>query len=1026
MTITSTTSTSDGATATFSIPFPFFSRAHVEVLVDGAAYGGAVTWISDSSISLSPIPASGVKVTRRRVTPDTPAKSTFTNSNIAATGLNANQTQALYHAQEKETDLSRTLRVPHGESGLTLDPAADRAGMIQEYDEGGASRTDRGFDEMVTAAAAVVGAAALAQIAAAGDAEELNVTNAGTEQIGLVEDAGDLILAPETGTLAVAEEAVVGEGGTIEVREEEALDAIDAQATAQVVTIAQAFDARDYPTNGKALSNGLAAVTITAAGTGGTPGTYSWTTTGGSGTNASGYLVIEAGGTISSVVVEERGYDYASAPTIVIAGTPGVTGHTLTPSLVINQPVGSFWRIKVTDGWEVFENVAGTATSRGTYADKPLVDAAAVRVITSSSRNKFNKDGLLSGYALVDGVVAAYPPDGEANPYYATIASQLSNLIPTAGQPAITISGLPANTANGNNYDRPYVWLAADGITVVDTGYLPTAAERITLSNSARAPFFRFVFSQRSGTGLSAADVQVEYGFDATPYTAFVADTVASIGGKLLLPTAVPVVEYVGADEQLFNSAVVVEGHEVYADGRLIAQADSSYILIYVGHLQGLDIAISGLQTPDVSPRYYSFYDAKPSTADPDAALAATISGGSFSTGVAGGVLTVPANALWMALSPRQRNTDAADYANVVVCVGETPGVGPVAYTPRVALIDGVPLAGASGAAAASDYTGTYLGFIGNSNTQTNTGNVEASPSANFEVSSGTRENWPTETLLKMPGAIGYNVAEGGASWGDWDDATHFQMIKNQVTKLIAIADDLGIDFSIIFMGGGTNDDASSRNPPAGYGGLGDVATAAGKAFKFNADGSYTTDLLTSVALESIRLQVLRLRRRFPNAYLVYVTAIQRGDFTPQSSQAWIDAQIEMAGLMGCDVADNFRRSGITHEMNGSTATGSIGGTTLTVAEHLSGLPLRVGHRIKGGTVTSSPSATVITALGTGTGGAGTYTVNNSQTVASATLMFLGGADMPDEDGIHAGTSNSGRRKMAKEPTRMAIARLAV
>lgn len=157
MTITSTTSTSDGVTATFSIPFPFFSRAHVEVLVDGAAYGGAVAWLSDSSISLSPVPASGAKVTRRRVTPDTPARSTFTNSNIASTGLNANQTQDLYLAQEKETALGRAMMAPHGEAGLTMASAAARAGMVQEYDETGASKTVRGFPDIVAQIATLLG-----------------------------------------------------------------------------------------------------------------------------------------------------------------------------------------------------------------------------------------------------------------------------------------------------------------------------------------------------------------------------------------------------------------------------------------------------------------------------------------------------------------------------------------------------------------------------------------------------------------------------------------------------------------------------------------------------------------------------------------------------------------------------------------------------------------------------------------------------------------------------------------------------
>lgn len=149
--------------------------------------------------------------------------------------------------------------------------------------------------------------------------------------------------------------------------------AVTAEGDAQIARIASAVASTDYPSNTKALSNGVASVAITAGGTGGTTGTYTWTTSGGAGTNASGYLTV-VGGAIATIVVQQRGYDYTSAPSIVIAGSHNVTGHTLTPSIATNRPVGSFWRIRVTNGFEVFENVAGVATSRGIYPDQDLVE----------------------------------------------------------------------------------------------------------------------------------------------------------------------------------------------------------------------------------------------------------------------------------------------------------------------------------------------------------------------------------------------------------------------------------------------------------------------------------------------------------------------------------------------------------------------------------------------------------------------------------------------------------------------------
>jgi hypothetical protein len=68
--------------------------------------------------------------------------------------------------------------------------------------------------------------------------------------------------------------------------------------------------------------------------------------------------------------------------------------------------------------------------------------------------------------------------------------------------------------------------------------------------------------------------------------------------------------------------------------------------------------------------------------------------------------------------------------------------------------------------------------------------------------------------------------------------------------------------------------------------------------------------------------------------------------------------------------------------------TGSISGTTLTVASVAYGSVV-VGQTISGTGVTGG---TKITAYGTGTGGAGTYTVSASQTVSSTTITATGNA----------------------------------
>jgi hypothetical protein len=67
--------------------------------------------------------------------------------------------------------------------------------------------------------------------------------------------------------------------------------------------------------------------------------------------------------------------------------------------------------------------------------------------------------------------------------------------------------------------------------------------------------------------------------------------------------------------------------------------------------------------------------------------------------------------------------------------------------------------------------------------------------------------------------------------------------------------------------------------------------------------------------------------------------------------------------------------------------TGSIAATTLTVSAFTGGAPIIVGQTLYGTGVTPG---TTITALGSGTGGTGTYTVSSSQTAASESMAAAG------------------------------------
>lgn len=93
-------------------------------------------------------------------------------------------------------------------------------------------------------------------------------------------------------------------------------------------------------------------------------------------------------------------------------------------------------------------------------------------------------------------------------------------------------------------------------------------------------------------------------------------------------------------------------------------------------------------------------------------------------------------------------------------------------------------------------------------------------------------------------------------------------------------------------------------------------------------------------------------------------------------------------GLIGIGTASPATALNISGTTNG-TGSGtacSISGNTLTVGGTVTGT-WAVGDRVFGSGVDFN---TVITALGTGTGGAGTYTLNNSMTVASTTMYAIG------------------------------------
>jgi hypothetical protein len=94
-------------------------------------------------------------------------------------------------------------------------------------------------------------------------------------------------------------------------------------------------------------------------------------------------------------------------------------------------------------------------------------------------------------------------------------------------------------------------------------------------------------------------------------------------------------------------------------------------------------------------------------------------------------------------------------------------------------------------------------------------------------------------------------------------------------------------------------------------------------------------------------------------------------------------------------------KTGIT-----SVFTGSMSGTTLTVTAMLSGDPIVAGQFVDGSSVTNG---TYITGFGSGSGGVGTYTINQSVSAASTTMHASGNALLNDPSVMDLGIGPLGR-----------------
>lgn len=173
--------TGNGATTTFSVPFPYLDKTHVQVSINGAPTT-AFTWSSPSQITFNVAPANGAFVSIVRNSSQTSILTTFsTPTTLRSADINKLGKQCFYMAQEAldgftrslplnyadmwdalskriinvaapvsgndatnktyvdtqdQIVLARTVQVPLGEPAVTIPTIANRASKLLGFDSG--------------------------------------------------------------------------------------------------------------------------------------------------------------------------------------------------------------------------------------------------------------------------------------------------------------------------------------------------------------------------------------------------------------------------------------------------------------------------------------------------------------------------------------------------------------------------------------------------------------------------------------------------------------------------------------------------------------------------------------------------------------------------------------------------------------------------------------------------------------------------------------------------------------------------
>jgi hypothetical protein len=330
----------------FSFPWTVFAKADIRIRVGS-------TELAQSAFTFTGTPGTEGGFAGGTVTLNTAVSSTtvriwrqvipartgdFGAGPVATRDLNTELDRLTAMNQDAKRDGESAVRVPLGEPGLTLPAASARAGGLQGYDASGAPIiVSSDLPEIV---------ALVDEAVAAADQASTSATNAS--------DASTVATAAAASSTSSAASAAVS--------------ATDAQAAAANVASFSIGGTLYYPAALANVPRGATSATITAAGSGGTNGTFALAFSGGNlSVNPTGTFTV-SGGAVTAVSITGPGlYVGASItlPTVSLAASSGLTGATVTLNAGFLVASGqTYWTDHATDPtlYQGVQNAAGTAT----------------------------------------------------------------------------------------------------------------------------------------------------------------------------------------------------------------------------------------------------------------------------------------------------------------------------------------------------------------------------------------------------------------------------------------------------------------------------------------------------------------------------------------------------------------------------------------------------------------------------------------------------------------------------------------